>query len=248
MNLLNLETMKTIYTYIAVIATILFSINTKAINPILPQGIIYQLEINSTEIEQSNTVMTEYLYLKKVMTDESFKYQFGKFNSFNNADSVRNLLLNAGCRSALVLAYNDRMSIPVAQAISFQYENKVTAKNKSAQTISSLEVNYLLEVKRSGLNHYYSLAVPVNSIDVVDKILEKIDDEQIIEINADENIYSIGRFETFEEVVAARKDYIEGENVDVFIMAQITDKRINNEDTNNLALTIQSVVNELASK
>jgi hypothetical protein len=31
-------------------------------------------------------------------------------------------------------------------------------------------------------------------------------------------------------------------------MAQITDDRINNEDTNNLALSIQTVVNELADK
>jgi hypothetical protein len=31
-------------------------------------------------------------------------------------------------------------------------------------------------------------------------------------------------------------------------MAQITDDRINTEDTNNLALTIQTVVNELAAK
>ena len=46
--------MKTIYTYIAIISVILFNTNVKAINPTLPQGIIYQLEINSSEVAKSN--------------------------------------------------------------------------------------------------------------------------------------------------------------------------------------------------
>ena len=88
----------------------------------------------------------------------------------------------------------------------------------------------------------------VTSIETVDKILEEIDNEQIIEISLDNNLYSIGRYESFEDVIAARKQFIESKIYDVFIMAQIIDDRLNTEDTNNLALSIQTVVNELAAK
>jgi len=119
---------------------------------------------------------------------------------------------------------------------------------KVAKTITTKEVNYLIEVQKSGLEHYYSLAIPVTAVETLDKILEEIDDEQVIEISLDDNLYSIGKYESFEEVIAARKKFIEDEIYDVFIMAQITDSRIEDEDANNLALSIQNVVNELAAK
>ena len=110
------------------------------------------------------------------------------------------------------------------------------------------EMPNLIEVQKSGLEHYYSLAIPVTAVETVDKILEEIDDEQVIEISLDDNLYSIGKYESFEEVIAARKKFIEDEIYDVFIMAQITDSRIEDEDASNLALSIQNVVNELAAK
>jgi hypothetical protein len=105
-----------------------------------------------------------------------------------------------------------------------------------------------LEVKKSGLQHYYSLAIPVTSVETVDLILEEIDDEQVIEISVDDQLYSIGRYESFEEVITARKQFIESKIFDVFIMAQITDERLEIDDSHNLALAIQTVVNELAAK
>ena len=144
------------------------------------------------------------------------------------------------------------MLIPLTEAISIQYkateikERKTT--KKTSKTITTKEVNYLLQVKQSGLKHYYSLAIPINSIETVDMILEEIDNEQVIEISIDDQLYSIGRYESFDEVINARKQFIESKIYDVFIMAQIIDERINSEDSTNLALTIQTVVNELAAK
>lgn len=103
-------------------------------------------------------------------------------------------------------------------------------------------------MQQSSLKHYYSLAIPTASIETVDMILEEVGDEQVIEINIDNNLYSVGKCQSFGGVIAARKQSIESKIYDVFITAQITDDRINTEDTNNLALTIQSVVNELAAK
>ena len=109
-------------------------------------------------------------------------------------------------------------------------------------------MNYLLQVQESGLQHYYSLAIPVTSVETVDMILEEVDNEEIIELSVDNNLYSIGKYEFFEEVIAARKKIIESKIYDVFIMDQINDDRIDADDTKNLALTIQTVVNELACK
>ncbi len=244
--------MKTIYTYTTIIAIILFNLNLKANNPAIPKGIVYQLTVKSTDIKKSKEVITEYHYLRKIMTQGSFEYQFGKYTTYNKADSVKTLLANAGCTGVNILAYNNHISIPLTEAISLQYKedylNEKKAGKKVAKTITTKEVNYLLQVQESGLDHYYSLAIPITSIETVDMILEKIDDEQVIEISVDNNLYSIGKYTSFEEVIAARKQFIESEIFDVFIMAQITDDRINTEDSNNLALTIQTVVNELAAK
>ncbi len=244
--------MKTLYTYTTIIAIILFNLNLKANNPNIPNGIVYQLSIKSTDIKKSREVIVEYHYLRKVMTKGSFEYQFGKYTSYKEVDAVKNSLTKIGCTNVSILAYKNHILIPLTEAISMQYKedylNEKKSGKKVAKTITTKEVNYLLQVQESGLKHYYSLAIPVTSVETVDMILEEIDDEQVVEISIDNNLYSIGKYESFEDVIAARKQFIESEIFDVFIMAQITDDRINTEDTNNLALTIQTVVNELAAK
>lgn len=244
--------MKTIYTYITIFAIILFNLNLKANNSSLPKGIIYQLAVKSIDIKKSREVIIEYHYLRKVMTNQTFEYQFGNYTSFKKVDSVKTLLVTVGCSDIKILAYNNHVLIPLTEAISLQYKANILADKKTrkkvAKTITTKEVNYLLQVQQSGLEHYYSLAIPVTSIETVDLILEEIDDEQIIEISVDNNLYSIGRYKSFKDVIAARKQFIESKIFDVFIMAQITDDRINDEDSTNLALTIQTVVNELAAR
>ena len=242
--------MKALYTYTLALIT-LFNFNLKANNSEIPRGIVYQLTVKSSEIAQSKQVIEEYHYLRKIQTNGKLFYQFGKYNHYTIADSVKTELEKVGCTNVQVLAYNNHIEIPLAEAISLQYKEEmmpqVTGK-KVAKSITTKEVNYLIEVQKSGLDHYYSLAIPVTAIETVDKILEEIDDEQVLEISVDDNLYSIGKYESFEEVIAARKQFIDDEIYDVFIMAQITDDRLDGEDANNLALTIQSVVNELAAK
>ena len=69
-------------------------------------------------------------------------------------------------------------------------------------------------MQESGLEHYYSLAIPVTAIETVDLILEEIGDEQVVEISLDNNLYSIGKYKSFNEVIAARKQFIESEIFD----------------------------------
>lgn len=244
--------MKALYTTILISAILIFNINLSANNPTIPKGIVYQLSVKSTDIAKSKKVVKEFPYLRKVMTNKQFYYQFGKYNHYMTVDSVKAQLAKEGCSDVQVLAYNNHIQIPLSEAISMQYKSDMiptTPKGKKvAKNITTKEVNYLIQVQKSGLEHYYSLAIPVTSIETVDKILEEVDDEQIIEISLDDNLYSIGKYSSFDEVIAARKQFIESEIFDVFIMAQITDERIEGDDASNLALSIQSVVNELAAK
>ncbi len=245
--------MKALYTSSIVIALFLLSsFAVNANNKSIPKGIVYQLSIKSTDIVKSKKVINEYHYLRKVMTNKGFFYQFGKYTHYTIADSVKTLLLNVGVKDIEVLAYSDHVAISLAEAISIQYKEdmvpQLTSHTKEAKIITTKEVNYLIQVQQSGLEHYYSLAIPVTSIETVDKILEELDDEQIIEISLDENLYSIGKYQSFNEVIAARKKFIQSEIYDVFIMAQITDDRLDGEDANKLASSIKSVVNELAAK
>lgn len=244
--------MKTILTYATIVTLILVNFNLKADNPTIPNGIVYQLTVKSADIKKSRSVVVEYPYLRKVMNQNSIEYQFGNYTNYKKVDSVKTLLTNVGCSDVNILAYNNHVLIPLTEAISIQYkaaelkERKTT--KKTSKTITTKEVNYLLQVKQSGLKHYYSLAIPISSIETVDMILEEIDNEQVIEISIDDQLYSVGRYEAFEDVIKARKQFIESKIYDVFIMAQIVDERINGEDATNLALTIQTVVNELAAK
>lgn len=243
--------MKALHTYSIIIVLLLFSLNSTASSINLPKGVIYQLAIRSTDIKKSNSVIAEYHYLTKTMIKGKFQYQFGKYETFKEVSKSKDQLTQAGCKEVEILAYNNQVLISVSEAISLQYKANTIeeriAEKCSPKNITTEEVNYLLQVQQSGLRHYFSLAIPINSIETVDQILEDIDDEQVIEINVEKNLYSIGRYENFEEVIAARKHFIEGEIYNVFIMAQITDDRINIEDINNLALKIQLVVNELAN-
>ena len=152
------------------------------------------------------------------------------------------ILINSSINAGTVEKFNNHPTL---------YGNEIIKEKtvkKVAKTITTKEVSYLLDVKKSGLQHYYSLAIPVTSVETVDLVLEEIGDEQVLEINIKDKLYSIGKYESFEEVIAARKQFIESEIFDVFIMAQITDQRINEDDSEQLALSIQTVVNELATK
>lgn len=244
--------MKTIYTYISIIALILLNINVKANNLSIPEGIVYQITINSNDLSNSKKVINEYPFLRKIMSEGNFQYQFGNYTKYENVKEIKSSLLNVGCKEVNILSYNNHILIPLAEAMTIEYKNDYLEEKKSgkkvAKSITTKEVSYLLDVKKSGLEHYYSLAIPVTSIETVDLVLEEIDDEQVLEISIDDKLYSIGKYESFEEVISARKQFIESKIFDVFIMAQITDNRLEEDDTQNLALTIQSVVNELAAK
>jgi hypothetical protein len=193
--------MKTLYTYIIIFAIISFNLNLKANNPAIPKGIVYQLTVKSNDITKSKQVISEYHYLRKIMTQGNFEYQFGKYTSYKEAETVKNALIKVGCSDVGVLAYNNHILIPLTEAISIQYKadylKERSEEKKVAKTITTKEVNYLLNVQQSGLEHYYSLAIPVTSIETVDLILEKIDDEQVVEISIDDNLYSIGKSSLF---------------------------------------------------
>lgn len=243
--------MKTLLTYLAVALLIASNVSVNAFNPNLPKGIVYQLSLNSNDLQKSQAVIQEYPYLTRIIKDNSSVYIFGNYPSFAAIDSVRTLLEKVGCTKLEVIAYKDQIEISVAEAISVQYKadmltDEATEERTSIKKISTREVNYLLDVQRSGLKHYYALAIPVKSHETVDKLLEQIDNEQVIEISTDNDTYSIGKFEKFEDVLKARQKFISSDIKDVFIMAQITDEKIDIDDAQNFAVTIQAMVNDLA--
>ncbi|MCL4856140.1 MAG: hypothetical protein KJZ55_02515 [Flavobacteriales bacterium] len=243
--------MKTLLTYLAVALLIASNVSVNAFNPNLPKGIVYQLSLNSNDLQKSQAVIQEYSYLTRIIKDNSSIYIFGNYPSFEAIDSVRTLLEKEGCTKLEVIAYRDQIEISVAEAISIQYKadmltDEATEERTSIKKISTREVNYLLDVQRSGLKHYYALAIPVKSHETVDKLLEQIDNEQVIEISTDNDTYSIGKFEKFEDVLKARQKFISSDIKDVFIMAQITDEKIDIDDAQNFAITIQAMVNDLA--
>ncbi|MBE7441208.1 MAG: hypothetical protein HS119_02005 [Flavobacteriales bacterium] len=243
--------MKTLLTYLAVALLIASNVSVNAFNPNLPKGIVYQLSLNSNDLQKSQAVIQEYSYLTRIIKDNSSIYIFGNYPSFAAIDSVRTLLEKEGCTKLEVIAYRDQIEISVAEAISIQYKadmltDEATEERTSIKKISTREVNYLLDVQRSGLKHYYALAIPVKSHETVDKLLEQIDNEQVIEISTDNDTYSIGKFEKFEDVLKARQKFISSDIKDVFIMAQITDEKIDIDDAQNFAITIQAMVNDLA--
>ena len=243
--------MKSTYTFLIFIS-ILLTFKATANNSSTPEGIVYQITINSNDLNNSKKVIDHYPYLRKIMTKSTFQYQFGNYTKYENVKKVKTSLVNVGCKNVSILAYNNHILIPLSEAITIEYKSDyLRNRNKGqklAKTITTKEVSYLIDVKKSGLEHYYSLAIPVTSVETVDLILEEIDNEQVIEISVDDKLYSIGKYASFEEVIAARKEFIESKIFDVFIMAQITDDRLEEDDTQNLALAIQSVVNELATK
>lgn len=243
--------MKTLATYLTIIIIIASSINTNAFNPNLPKGIVYQLSLNGLDLQKSQHVINEFPYLTHVIKENSSFYIFGNYSTFSSIDSVKILLEKEGCTKLEIIAYKDQIEISVAEAISINYKAEMlneTAidERRDSKKISTREVNYLLDVQKSGLKHYYALAIPVKSVETVDKLLEQIDNEQVIEISSDNDIFSIGRYEKFEDVLKARQKFIGGHVDDVFIMAQITDERIEIDDYDNFAITIQTMVNNLA--
>jgi hypothetical protein len=198
--------MKTLAQNSVLIAFLIATIFAKATNPNLPKGVIYQIEINASDIHKTKEIVNEYHYLTKVTLADKEFFQFGKFTAFNDAEDLKTKLEAVGCENPSVIAFNNQEEISVSEAINLQYKNTIlTAENKKVKEvdlISSVEANYLLQVQRSGLKHYYTLAIPVTSVELVDKLFEIIDNEQVVEINLKDNIYSIGKYETLAELAS----------------------------------------------
>lgn len=243
--------MKTLKIYLSIAFIIVGTTIINAFNPNLPKGIVFQLSLNSNDLQKSQKVIEAYPYLTQIINDKTSTYIFGNYSTFSSIDSVKTLLEKEGCSKIAIIAYNDQIEISVAEAISINYKsemltNEATEERRDSKKISTREVNYLLDIQRSGLKHYYALAIPVKSTETVDKLLEQIGNEQIIEISLDNDTYSIGRFENFADVLKARQKFIDGDIKDVFIMAQITDEKMDVEDFDNFAITVQNMVNDLA--
>ncbi len=245
--------MKTLPKCLTTALLIVLTITLNAINPNLPKGIVYQLSLNSNDLQKSQNVIQSYPYLTNIINDKTSIYIFGNYTTFSSVDSLKIVLEKEGCSRVEIIAYKDQIEISVAEAISINYKtemlsNQAIEERNGSKKISTREVNYLLDIQKSGLKHYYALAIPVNSTETVDKLLEQIGNEQIIEISSDNDIYSLGRFEKFEDVLKARQKFIGGNINDVFIMAQITDEKIEIDDIENFAITIQNMVNDLAER
>ncbi len=238
--------MKNSIKYLALIICVTLGLNLKANNPKLPKGIIYQIEIPSTEFNTSKQVISKYYYLRKLKSQHKIKYQFGKFISFNDANTVKLLLCKAGCKNAKIIAFNDKETIAVAQAISIQYTHQIILSKVLSNT-KNIEKDYLNQVKNAGLNHHFSLAIPLNSLEMLDKVLEKIGNTQIVAMSANNNIYKIGNFNSYQEAIAAKQQIVKT-NTHLFILAEVNDSKIPKNDANNIASIIQKVVNQLASK
>ena len=118
--------MKTLTTYLAIIAFLLANSATYASNPNLPKGIVYQIEIDAKDIQKTNQLITEYPYLSKISIQQKEYFQFGKFLTFNEADSLKNELLQLDLKNVNIIAFNDQEEISIADAISLQYKNQIT--------------------------------------------------------------------------------------------------------------------------
>ena len=70
---LKLNTMKTLAKTLAIVALLVSSAATQANNPNLPKGIIYQIEIEATDIQKSNDVILEYAYLRKISLNNNLE-------------------------------------------------------------------------------------------------------------------------------------------------------------------------------
>ncbi|MCC7333273.1 MAG: hypothetical protein IT232_11780 [Flavobacteriales bacterium] len=243
--------MKTLHKYIAAVLLMATTAMANAFNPNLPTGIVYQISLNSNDIQKSQQVIQEYPYLTRIIKGNTSVYVFGNYQTFSEIDSVKMLLENKGCSAIEILAYKNQLEISVAEAISLQYKSDMLTDEASQERtkgkkISTREVNHLLDVQRSGLKHYYALAIPVKSHETVDKLLEQLGNEQVIEICSDSEIFSIGKFEKLEDVLKTRQRFLNADVKDVFVMAQISNETLDVDDYKDFAITIQAMVNDLA--
>lgn len=220
----------------------------------LPEGIIYQIVIDVNGIALSNKVIEQYHYASKSYIGKStFQlFQFGKYRNYSETDSVVLLLGKNGCKNIFVKAYLDGYSITIPEAIAFQYNIEIEAyinlTQPNTKSVYLQEVNYLVDVQNSQLKHYYSLAVLIKDPQNVDILLETLNTEKITLLDADENIYAIGRYTSFKDVVEARKLFIKNEVQHVYILAQFNDERINDDDKKELSNHIKPVISFLTPK
>ncbi len=260
--------MKTLYSYFTTLAFLLFCGGAQSTenNFNLPDGIIYQIAINVNDIPKANTVIDQYHYpFKTIVYDKTHAneivvgaksgitlFQFGKYRNYSEVDSMVGILGELGCKEIVVNAYSDGYSISIPEAIITQYNVEIDAYTKQSkrntESVHLVEVNYLVEVKESKLKHYYSVAVIINNPKIIDLIFDNLTNESVAIINSDKKIYAVGKYESFEDAIEARKKLINGKVNDVFIMAQFFDSRISIEDNEDLEYAIKPVIAFIASK
>ncbi len=222
--------------------------------------------MDAIDIPKSNQVINQYHYpLKTVVYENAYSqdivvgrkggktmFQFGKYRNYTEADSMVFVLNELGCADVGVNAYLDGAKISIQEAITSQYGIEIDAYSKhnkrSAQSVYLVEVNYLVDVQRSRLDHYYSVAVVIDNPEKVNLIYDNFENAKVAIINNDKKIYAVGKYDTFDEVVEARKKLIKADVNEVFIMAQFFDKRLSNEDNQGLEYAIKPVVAFIASQ
>lgn len=237
--------MKTLHT---TIATILIFIsltifgNKNHFNTNLPKGKIFQISIDSIELTISQKVVNQYHFLTKVKENNTTKYFFGKYKTSEQAFNEKIKLEKAGCKSVSVVIFNNQHEEDISQHISTNFYsemlNHLNNNTPKPTSITTKEVDYLLKIKATGAEHYYSLAVKIDSPETIDILLEHMSSAKIKVLDKQKGIYAVGELYDIKEIIQLRKLLVENNLNNAFLMASKV------EQTNNKFM----INNELAVK
>lgn len=241
--------MKTQLGFFFILVFLISSVNVFPQSSNFAQGLSYQIKISENDLPKARNLIGKLSFLLKESSDSEIYYRFGDYCSYQYAVDISSALKENDCHSADIVAIKNGDEIPLAAAISLEYEASIAHPNYASLTNQEKnikELEYLIAIESSGISHNYNLSFNFNHIEKLDQILEFIDNNEQIHLSATQQFLHLSTNFSLDKIINL-KDKLALENIaDIFITAEINPYKFST--STNLALQLIEMKNNLVSR
>ncbi len=172
----------------------------------LQDGLVFQMEINSKHLSDPEAFSRTY-HPDKIHHLHYVWYQFGNYDTYAEAKTEHRKLSVQFANMSMAAFFNrSRISIPYAQILDRMREMAMNPNLKvnTTSSISTEEVNHMIEVQKTGKKYKYGIVIPVRNVHDVDKILDLNVNLKVQKLNNKASIFILGNFSEPEEALDLR--------------------------------------------
>ncbi|RMG82942.1 MAG: hypothetical protein D6707_01900 [Bacteroidetes bacterium] len=201
-------------------------------NRALPNTVTFQVVVKTSKDLPPGFLKNFDLIQKEIKEEGIFEYHLGQFKKFKTAEMYRQIVVQQGFKNAEIYGYFRKRRVSMEDALALaNNHNKYDAAYEGIkeETMSVEELNALLDLLTYQKHLYFSVQADKDVDDNTIQLMKKERYFGTVETETGDVSFIAGKFMTYEQAVAFRKQILKNGGCNVYVTAYINEKRIPTE-------------------